>query len=828
MRYSRLLKTATIPAALCIIVQSLALAAAGSPAAPTAASGSRSAATGALAAGSDVRTGPTTGLREATAPGSDVRHVGPDYNAGKLPSLDLRASAQALRQTPDALRSATADATGEPAEGDVKAWLALDDAVGAIYAKNYRLRGIGRHIQVWVAQDKAFPKGDCRSELGLTKVTERQVAQFIREFDTNIYPAESRVFSVPPPRAGVLGAALARQLELPPDYWVVGPRQADDIVVLVDNVRDANFYNPTSPAGQTFIAGFFSSSFNALHARNIMTIDAYDWRHRTGAKPPDDTERRGYRACTKAIGASRPVGTPLPRLYEGVFAHEYQHLLHGYTDPDESAWVNEGMSDYAQTLVGYIDPAVPVTKKAADSHLRCFSGYMARRGYGGPENSLTLWGDQGGPEILCDYGAAYSFMQYLYGHFGPTALTRMHTEPRNGLRSLRAVLGNLGKIPMRVLHRWAATVALDQVIDQGARLKGGERSTYSEDSLSFRINWSAVFDDINHDGQVGDVGNEAYSTPGAPPNGSDYVRLRRAGAAAYLSARDLTSLSFRGAGTLAPRPLEWQVDATPPASTTTDLVCGPEGGPTGATETIQDPALYSGCGDMLDRAIVRRVAVPSADPTLTFQALWDTELGWDFAFVQVWDKDERSFVSLPCTGTTRAHDPAALREIVVNLPGYTGDSTGWEQQSCDLSAYAGQEVDIAFRYMTDPALAEAGFWVDDVTVGGELLSDGSSLEGWKSATQAHPTPVFGFTVQLVAYDDDGSAAWLGRMPMRRSDGGGFRSTLSGDRLRAVIGGRADTVAAIVTHNDPGEDVDQYAHYELRANGVLQPGGGGLR
>jgi hypothetical protein len=129
--------------------------------------------------------------------------------------------------------------------------------------------------------------------------------------------------------------------------------------------------------------------------------------------------------------------------------------------------------------------------------------------------------------------------------------------------------------------------------------------------------------------------------------------------------------------------------------------------------------------------------------------------------------------------------------------------------------------------MTDPALAEAGFWVDDVTVGGELLSDGSSLEGWKSATQAHPTPVFGFTVQLVAYAADGSAAWLGRMPMRRSDGG-FRSTLSGDRLRAVIGGRADTVAAIVTHNDPGEDVDQYAHYELRANGVLQPGGGGLR
>ena len=41
------------------------------------------------------------------------------------------------------------------------------------------------------------------------------------------------------------------------------------------------------------------------------------------------------------------------------------------------------------------------------------------RDCGGPENSLTLWGDQGNPNaILADYGNAYSFMLFLYDRYG--------------------------------------------------------------------------------------------------------------------------------------------------------------------------------------------------------------------------------------------------------------------------------------------------------------------------------------------------------------------------------------------------------------------------
>ena len=92
--------------------------------------------------------------------------------------------------------------------------------------------------------------------------------------------------------------------------------------MLVDNVRDDNFYDTNNQNTFSYIAGFFSSQFNDLVDRNVMTIDAWDWLHRTGATPPHEPTAD---PCTSA--PARPF------LYEGVFAHEYQHLLESYEDP---------------------------------------------------------------------------------------------------------------------------------------------------------------------------------------------------------------------------------------------------------------------------------------------------------------------------------------------------------------------------------------------------------------------------------------------------------------------------------------------------------------
>jgi hypothetical protein len=732
--------------------------------------------------------------------GDDVRHVGPDYNHGK-----------ALKFSKAESEKVAAAKKGHPVRvGQVRSWPALDDTQGAIYLKGYKLRGIGEHIEVWVAQDRKFPKGDCRNDLGLTDITDEQIASFIEEFDTNIYPKESEAFSTPPPRDGS-NALLPKNNQGVPRTQFEG--DGDNIVVLVDNVRDPNFYDPLTPDGQTYIAGFHYSIFNEYTDRNVMTIDAYDWLHRTGEAPPDDSQDPAYLACEQASGA------PNPLLYEGVFAHEYQHLLEYYEDTDEANWVNEGLADWAQTLVGYVDTSVPVTEDGADGHLACFAGYM-EQSFGGPENSLTRWEDQGGPETLCDYGATYSMMQYLFDHYGGQDLmTELHRNDANGLDGLQNALDAAGYDvdAMQVVRDWAAMVALDEVLDGGATLTGGDAATYSSDTLGMSINWDnpEAYTEA-YEGEGSGVTAEGY-TEGAPTNGSDYVRLRDA-AGNYLSAGQIESISFDGADEYASFPVEWTVDENPPDSLPAgDQTCGTAAAGSG------DAALYSGCGHDLDRTIARSVTVPSDDPTLTFDTLFDTEEAFDYGFVQISTDGGETWTSLANDQTGQTSGADALPNIPAGVPAFTGDSGGWVSTSFDLSEYAGQEVLLGFRYVADPAYDDDGWWIDDVALGGSVISDGSSLEGWQSYTQVNPPDVENWTVQLVAYDDAGTAAWIGQFPL----GEGFTGTVSGAELDALIGTSAETVAAIVMAEDRSETVQQYAPYELTVEGVLQPGGGTL-
>jgi hypothetical protein len=726
---------------------------------------------------------PTTG-KSTARPAEDQKSVGSDLNGGK--SLPIRRGIAAASDTPQANSNV----------GDTKTFLAEDEFNQELYVKDYTLRGIGDHIEVWVADDRAFPDPDCRNDLGLTDITDPQVATFIDQFDGNIYPKESASFSTPPDLDGA-NAPLASILGLPDDYYQVEPDQADDIVVLVDNVRDANYYAPTTPDGQTFIAGFFSSQFNDLTNRNVMTIDAYDWLHRTGATPPDNSGDAAYQACTTEIGSSRPIGVPHPFDYEGTFAHEYQHLLEHYQDPDEVNWVNEGLSDYAQTLTGYVDATVPPKSPDVDGHIGCFEGYLPRS-LGGPENSLTLWGDQGAPEILCDYGATYTFMLYLFSHYGEDFMSALHHAPGNGIDGLRQVLEQsaISTTPRQLINRWAATVAVDHAIDAHGLRGRGNPDDYTADALNGSIRW----------------GNpQAYRDPGAPPNGSDYVRLRDA--SGYLSASDVDDITFEGSTNVPPLPLEWTVDNAPPTATAADTECGNI--PDGAAPA----ALYSGCGASLDRSMVRQVDVPASGGQLSFQTLFDTEEDWDYGYVQISSNGGRTWHSLSTEDTTTDHDPDAQALAVENLPGFTGDSGTWLTEHADLSKYAGKSVLIGFRYITDELENEGGFWVRDISVAGTTLPS-DSLAGWESQTEAHPQVVPSWSVQLVTIGKDG--ARVAKLPLD----GNFSGSLSGAALRKAVGNSAALVAAIVTLDDLPEDITQQVSYTLTANGYTQPGGGG--
>ncbi len=231
-------------------------------------------------------------------PTSDVRELDPGIRSKSFEG-DRKAGRPAIR-------AAQADPSTPPEVGDTRTWMGYDELnPDVIYPKRYVLKGLGDNIQVWVSNDRAFPTDDCRNDLGLTDITQKQVDSFIKQFDSNMYPKESRVFSTPPDRNGS-GASFATDfLDVPSDYFKVGKKQSDDIVALIDNVRDMNYYDPQDVDGKTFIGGFFLDFFNEAFDRNVMTIDAFDWLHRTGANPPDDSDDPAYQACADDAGSRR-------------------------------------------------------------------------------------------------------------------------------------------------------------------------------------------------------------------------------------------------------------------------------------------------------------------------------------------------------------------------------------------------------------------------------------------------------------------------------------------------------------------------------------------
>jgi hypothetical protein len=376
-------------------------------------------------------------------------------------------------------------------------------------------------------------------------------------------------------------------------------------------------------------------------------------------------------------------------------------------------------------------------------------------------------------------------------------MTALHRDPGNGLAGLQDVLsGESKKLEAEdVLHDWSLMVALDGLIDDGAKISGQPKERkVSTPTLHATINWDTP---------------DAYSTPGAPSNGADYVRLRDAGGN-YLSGNQINSLSFAGATTLPTLPAQWSVDGNPPFQ-------------------AGDPALYSGADNDRDEAIVQEVTVPTgAEAALTFDALWNEEEGWDFGFVQISTDGGATYDSVACTDTTEETNPDALPTAKENVPGFTGFSGAWKPETCDLSAYAGQTILLAFRTFNDPATLGAdpsiapGFWVDDVTLGGAVISDGSSLAGWRSFTEVRPNPVAGFTVRIISMRTDQKKPTI---KVRQLQLTGDFNLKGKARVQKYVDRKADFVAAVVFYDDPSETSTQYAPYRLAVNGVTQPGGG---
>lgn len=710
--------------------------------------------------------------------GDDTREVGDDRRDGPI-RVNPRAPLP---------EQSNADNNRPPKVGDVRLWLALDDALGGFYLKPFVLRGTSRLAELWTAVDLAYPEGDCRNTPARINVTDAQVAYMLGEFNT-IRPIDTAWFGEPAARNGkqaqidlleqVFGVELGRN-----NHFANGKGRD---VILVDNVRDQNFYDEDNANSLPRIGGFFSPTINAVTDRNVISLDSFDWIARTGENPVHTPSED---PC---------INSPArPTLFEGTLAHEYQHLIHEDYDSDELNWVNEGMSDFAEILNGYNDPSLHMDEMGNDSHTQGFLGWLYAQhpdwnpipSESGPENSLTVWEDQDKPaEIFADYGFAFYFMTYLQSlGYDQSFFTNWHHNPANGIEGLNSTLGSAGSSDtFRSLFTDIVVSALvDGFIDNGATVTGADAARLQNDATEATIFFS----------------EDAYATEGAPPWGSDYVPLG--------AGSELTSVVFDGDDQLEfPGGPEW-IAAGNGYWTTTD---GP-GAP------------YA---NDLDADITRAVSV-TGDGTLTFEHYYSIEATWDFGFVQVSTDGGQTFESLTtCTGTTSEHNPSALSSIVAELPGFSGpsetDTTAYvgtaaapESVTCDLPA---GDILLSFRFMTDGAAQFDGWHVRNVAIDGTPVdATPADLSDWTNQQAFQPVPL-GFILQLVGYtgtvDQYGDITSGGEVVVVRPTlNENFEVTLSAADLAALAG--STNVVAIVSGTADGDD-GPYAPYSLLVNGV---------
>ena len=174
-----------------------------------------------------------------------------------------------------------------------------------------------------------------------------------------------------------------------------------------------------------------------------------------------------------------------------------------------------------------------------------------------------------------------------------------------------------------------------------------------------------------------------------------------------------------------------------------------------------DQYVYSQIADVSYKRLTRTVDVPDAGGSLTFWTSYDTEAHWDHLFVEARTPDGADWTTLPDANAHTTQDPGLAcpqatsggwRTLHPHLDHYqtqtgttscvptgssgdwhaaSGNSGGWQQWSIDLSAYAGDPVEVSIAYASDWATQGLGVFVDDVTLpDGTSTSFETGLDGW--------------------------------------------------------------------------------------------------
>ena len=396
-------------------------------------------------------------------------------------------------------------------------------------------------------------------------------------------------------------------------------------------------------------------------------------------------------------------------FYNGVLAHEFQHMIHWKGDRNESTWLNEGCSELAMALN---------ERSHEDGNYNVGNSDLSYS-YA-PDTQLNSWPEGTAGDASANYGGAYLFMEYFLDRFGEEATQTLVAAPENGMESVDITLAQLGE-------------------------NGDHRSLFAE--------WSvANFLDAP------EIGNGEYGYRAIDPyeptldiyyKQSDYPVRRTSTVHQYgVDYIELTAdspLTFTFTGSNQARILD--------------------------TAAFSGKYLWwSGRTDESDSTLTRIINLEDRNSaTLRFQSWYHIEENWDYGYVSVGTTADGQ---LP----TDLSSPEIKWEILADNTlgctesdpngnnfgcGLTGQSAGWQELTADLSAYTGGEIALRFEYITDAAVNQSSWAIDDI----EILSDGEQifqddaekeLTDWIPAGFVRHANVLPqeWSVQLITYQND--------------------------------------------------------------------------
>jgi len=133
---------------------------------------------------------------------------------------------------------------------------------------------------------------------------------------------------------------------------------------------------------------------------------------------------------------------PASAGYNGLVAHELQHLVHWNADHNEEAWVNEGLSELAAEIVG-----------GGTGHT---GSALAN-----PDTQLNAWDPLGGNNIP-HYGMSHLLFRYLLDRYGGwEGAAQLLKQPADGIAGIDAYLAPFSTTFQDVFPDWVIANYLD-------------------------------------------------------------------------------------------------------------------------------------------------------------------------------------------------------------------------------------------------------------------------------------------------------------------------------------------------------------------------------